>query len=244
MKIIADTHIHSIATGHAFSTVGENIAQSKKMGLKFMAITDHAYRMFDAVNMNNMLHASFGLPRIVDDVVIMRGVEANIIDYNGNIDVDDHLIKNLDWVIASFHNLGICEPSTAQDHTNAYMNIANNPYIDVIGHSGSCDYPYDYEKVIAECHKTNTLIEINEATFRGRPKSVPNCREIAKLCKKYGTKVVINTDSHFYAYIGKFDNAIAMLEEIDFPEHLIVNSSQERFIEHLKSRGRMKDLFN
>ncbi len=243
MKIIADTHTHSLATGHAFSTIGENVKEAQKMGLKFLAMTDHGPMIPDAVNMPHLIHASFGLPRMADGVVLMRGVEANIIDYEGNVDIEDRLLQGLDWVIASFHNIECCMPSTIENHTNAYMNIAKNPYIDVIGHSGLCDYVYDYERVIAECHKYNKLIEINEATFRVRPKSVDNCRQIAKLCKKYQTKVVLNSDAHFYTYIGKFDNAIAMLEEIDFPQELIVNADEERFIEHLKSRGRMQDLF-
>ena len=41
MKIIADTHTHTLMSTHAYSTIIENIAEAKKKGLKFIAITDH-----------------------------------------------------------------------------------------------------------------------------------------------------------------------------------------------------------
>lgn len=41
MKIIAVTHVHTIASEHAFSTVLENYAAAKKKGLRFLAFTDH-----------------------------------------------------------------------------------------------------------------------------------------------------------------------------------------------------------
>ena len=41
MQIIADTHVHTIASEHAFSTVMENLREAKAQGIRFLAVTDH-----------------------------------------------------------------------------------------------------------------------------------------------------------------------------------------------------------
>ena len=51
MKIIADTHTHTIASTHAYSTLLENVGYAKKAGLRAIAITDHGPAMPDAPHM-------------------------------------------------------------------------------------------------------------------------------------------------------------------------------------------------
>jgi putative hydrolase len=123
---------------------------------------------------------------------------------------------------------------TVEKVTNAWLQIAKNPLIRVIGHSGSELYRYDYEKVLPEFAQNGKLVELNEATFTGRKESVPNCTQIMKLCKKYDVPIIVNSDAHFSAYVGRFPRSIQLLEEIDFPEELVVNSSIERFNSYLK----------
>ena len=65
-----------------------------------------------------------------------------------------------------------------------------------------------------------------------------NCREIALCCKKYGAPVVVNTDSHFCAGIGRADKALQMLEELDFPAGLVFNADADWFYEHMAKRTR------
>ena len=46
MRIIADTHCHTIASTHAYSTWMENIHAAKgEAGLSYLAITDHGLTM-------------------------------------------------------------------------------------------------------------------------------------------------------------------------------------------------------
>lgn len=70
--------------------------------------------------------------------------------------------------------------------------------------------------------------------MRHVPGSRENCRDIALICKKLGTKIVVSSDAHNCYQIGIFDHAIAMLEEIDFPEELIMNVNGARFLAFLK----------
>ena len=74
-------------------------------------------------------------------------------------------------------------------------------------------------------------------SFAIRKGSRENCTEIARLCKKYQVPIVVDSDSHIEYTVGCVDNALEMLEEIGFPEELVVNSSRERLDEYFRGRG-------
>ncbi len=116
------------------------------------------------------------------------------------------------------------------------MKVIENPYIDIIGHSGSPAYRYDYEAVILKAKENRKLLEINEHSFSVRKSSVPNCKAIALLCKKHGVPIAVNSDAHFITDLGNYSNALAMLKEIDFPEELIINTSYEKIKQYLAPR--------
>ena len=236
MYSIIETHYHTTASGHAYSTVLEGVAYAKKHNMKGLAITDHGPAMPGGPHIWH-----FGNQIIIDDEIdgirILRGAEANIMNYDGKLDIPENMLKKLDWVIASYH-VPCCKPSTIEDHTEGYLKVLQNPYIDALGHSGNDDYVYDYERVIIEVKKQNKIIEINAHSVVGRPGSKERCPIIANLCKKHGVYVVVSSDAHFASKIGKVDAALNMLKEIEFPQELILNMDEERFFNYLKSRKR------
>lgn len=239
MNIIADTHMHTIASTHAYSTLQEMVHAAALKGLYAVAITDHGSDMPGAPG-KWYFHNLKVVPHMVEGVLVLRGQEANVLDYDGNIDLYQDTDDELDWVIASIHE--ICMPDekpTVEAVTNLWLQVAKNPEVHVIGHSGSMRYQYDYEKVIPEFGLQGKLVELNESTFIGRVKSVPNCKKIMEVCKKHGVPIIVNTDSHFSSMVGCFDNSLKLLEEIDFPEELVVNSSVERFQNYLKQYSRV-----
>lgn len=236
MKITADTHCHTIASTHAYSTVLENVYAAKKKGLKAIAITDHAPQMPDAPHIWHFENLDT-IPHKIDGVTVLRGAEVNICDYNGGLDLSDAVLKSLDWVVASLH-APVCPPSSEENITRAYLNAAENPYIDVIGHSGQEKFKYDYEKVIPYFKECGKLIEFNEGSLRVRRDAAENCVKIAKICKKYEVPVVVNSDAHFAFAIGEFPKTLQMLDELDFPEELIVNADIQRLYSYIyKKRG-------
>lgn len=236
MKIIADTHCHTLASTHAYSTLMENIKIAKQKGLYAIAVTDHGPNMPGAPG-KWFFRNLRTIPRYVDGVMVIRGVEANVINEDGDLDLDlefEH--STLDWVVASVHPpTYIGKSHTVDDMTNAYLNLAKNPVVNVIGHSGSEEFKYDYERVIPEFKKNGKLVEINNHTFIGRKSSVENCKTIAKICKKYKAPIIINSDAHFCEFVGNYENSANLLKEIDFPEELIVNADLERFKDYLKN---------
>ena len=129
------------------------------------------------------------------------------------------------------------EKSTEELCTRAWLNVAKNPRVNVIGHPGQEKFKFDYETVIKEFKKNGKLVEINNSSFKVRPGSAENCNLIVKLCKKHEVPVIVNSDSHFSLLLGEFSNAINLLKEIDFPEELVINSSEERFKSYLKQHN-------
>ncbi|MGN0550536.1 MAG: phosphatase [Acutalibacteraceae bacterium] len=228
MRIIADTHTHTIASTHAYSTAQEMIKAASEQGLYAIALTDHSYDMPGAPGtwyFDNLR----AIPEEMYGVRVLRGAEANVVDYTGRLDLPEYLQKSLEWIVASIHRDTLKdEPPTVERCTQLWLNICKNPYVRVIGHSGNEDYKYDYEKVIPEFGKNGKLVEINNASFKVRQKSLYNCIEIAKICKKYSVPVVVNSDAHFSTAVGRVDDALSILKEIDFPRELIINSSKEK----------------
>jgi len=79
------------------------------------AITDHGPAMKGAPYLYH-----FGNLRVIPEVLygvrILKGVEANIIDYSGGLDMPEEYLRRLDFVLASFHDICI-EPKTLEEHT-------------------------------------------------------------------------------------------------------------------------------
>ena len=142
MKIVADTHTHTVASNHAYSTILENAKFASEIGLKVMAMTDHAPLAGDSPHLW-YFHNIYTVPDELFGVQILHGVEADIIDFSGKLDLDDHELERLEWVIASIHSS--CMPQGSVDEiTNAYLGAAKNKNVDVIGHSCLQKYHYDY----------------------------------------------------------------------------------------------------
>lgn len=232
-----DLHTHTLMSGHAYSTLEENIRYAASIGLEGIAMTNHAPALGDAPH---PLH--FDGFRMIPDYVmgvrVLCGVEANILDLTGRLDIDEFERKrNLDIVIASLHSESYAEFSTGvADHTSAYMGALENPLVDIIGHSGYVNCPYDYEKVARRAKELHKLIEINAKTLADRKENIGNCREIALTCKRLGTGISVGSDAHFSMSVGDFSKVYEFLSEIDFPEELIISRNYKTLKEYFAVR--------
>lgn len=234
--IETDTHCHTVASDHAYSTVLEMASFAHKKGLKAIAITDHGPQMPDGAHEWHFGNLSC-LPDYIENVRVLHGAEANILDSEGHLDISEDLLHELDWIIASCHE-PVLSPGSIERNTAAYLAVAQNPYVDVIGHSGGDNYKYDYERVIPVFGKYGKLVEINAHSSVAR-RGAKNCVEIAKLCMKYGVGVVVNSDAHICFSVGDLEGATKMLASIDFPNDLIINRTLDSLAGYiLKKRNR------
>ncbi|WMJ80515.1 phosphatase [Clostridium sp. MB40-C1] len=241
MKYVLDVHTHTIASGHAYSTLLENAKYASEIGLKLLGTTEHGPNMPAAPHIWYFGNYKV-LPRNIYGVKMLYGCEANIIDHNGNTDIPGEILKELDIVIASLHEPCI-EPGTIEENTEAFLKVMDNPYIDIIGHSGNPNYPIYEEKIVKKAKEKNILIELNNSSFKtSRLGSEPICIKIAQLCKEYGTKVILGSDSHMCFSIGKFDKLEEVMRNIKMPEELIINTDEKKLIRYLKDKGKIKDI--
>lgn len=242
MKIVADLHIHTISSGHAYSTVMENARAAADRGLEMIAITDHGPAMPGGPHAYH-----FGNLKVLPDelygVQILKGVEANIIDRAGNLDLPKSRLEPLDIILAGFHN--ICTPSgSVEENTEMMINAIKNPWVDVIVHPGNPEFLIDAEAVVKAAVQYDVAIELNNSSLKlSRVGSKPHCEEILCLCKQYGAKIMVGTDSHFASAIGDFSPAIELLQKHDIPPSEVVNTSVAAIRKHLGRRSnRLNDI--
>ena len=102
MRDVLDTHTHTLASGHAYSTIRENAHMAAKKGLELLAITEHAPYMLGTCH-----DYYFQNLKVVDrnayDVPLLLGAELNILDTRGRVDLELSTLKQMDLAIASMH---------------------------------------------------------------------------------------------------------------------------------------------
>lgn len=233
--IAVDPHTHTVVSGHAWSTLTENCAAAAEYGLSAICMTDHGARMKGTGT--NWSPWSFSqLPESIHGVRVYPGMEFNLWDTEGHL--DDYFPSAFDHIqfgIASMHK-NVMPVLTREAHTEAYIRALDHACIDLIGHPGIPAYPVEAERLVRAVSEAGRLIEINNNSFTARPGCDVNCREIAKLCMRYDVRVCVSSDAHFCTNIGQVPKALAMLEEIGFPQELIVNATFERFKAYMQER--------
>ena len=226
MKYVMDLHTHTMASGHGFSTLAENIEKAKEVGLKVLGYSEHAASMPGGPH-PFYIDSLKVVPRKYGKLALLCGIEANIMDMEGHIDVSEHtILNNLDYVIASLH--GPCiEPGTMQENTKALLGAMKNPYVKIIGHPDDERYPLDYERLVSGAMEAGVILEVNNTSIH--PNSVrqgarENIMKMLEICKRYRCPIIMGTDSHICHQIGDFSRAASLLELVDFPSELVMNT--------------------
>lgn len=239
MKIELDTHTHTIASGHAYSSLNEMAAAASEKGLTHLAITDHGPAMPGGAHLYHFHNLKI-VPNYLNGVRILKGIEANIVNYGGELDVSFETLSLLDIVIASFHPpcLGA---SNVNRTTDGLIKVIENPYIDIIGHPDDSRYRFDVKNVVEAAKEHKVLLEVNNSSLL--PTSFrENCREgyikLLEVCAAESLPIVMGSDAHHTSAVGQFDMALGLLKEIGFPEELIMNRSA---VELFKYRGKRFD---
>lgn len=229
MKYKFDLHIHTIASGHAYSTIQESVAIAKEKGLEAIGISDHAPAMPGSQYIFYFQNLKV-VPNEIDGIRLYKGVEANIINNNGDIDLSSNEMGFLDYVIASMHPPCL-NFQTKDINTRTLIKTMKNPYVKIIGHPDDGRYPLDYEEIVKAAKDNNVLLEVNNSSlnpdgFRKNADSI--IRKILEFCIKHNHPVLLSSDAHISFSIADFSNCIKILDEISFPEELIVNTSFEK----------------
>ncbi|MDD4658678.1 MAG: phosphatase [Eubacteriales bacterium] len=238
MKLVADFHVHTIASGHAYSTVLENAEAAKAKGLELIAITDHGPAMPGGPHPFHFSNLR-ALPPVIAGVRVLRGAEVNIIDTDGNIDLRGRYLKHLDIVLAGFHRDCI-EPGSAEENTRTLIRTMASGLVDIIVHPGNPVFAVNLRQVAEAAAEHNLLLEINNVSLGGiiRRGSRDNCLALAGFVAKLGGKVSLGSDSHFCSRVGELAGAAELAEKAGLKPAQVVNTSLEAIDKFLVLRGR------
>jgi putative hydrolase len=228
MRIVADMHVHTVASGHAYSTVNELALAASQKGLSAIALTDHGPALPGGPHLYHFGAMRF-IPRHMNGVRIFLGVEANILDRDGRIDLPEEYLGKLDFVMAGLHEGCGFDDQGIDRNTEAVIGAMGNPRIKAISHPGNPVFPLHHEAVVQASLATGTALEINNASFTiSRMGSRPICESLAVLFARYGAPVVVGSDAHIAQGVGEFKEAVWALERAGAIEEQVVNSSMER----------------
>lgn len=246
-----DPHTHTIFSGHAFSTIGENVACAKKAGLLAIGMSEHYGPCFtkDPLTFGPMLNMA-ALPRVIDGVTVLSSVEIDIMDFKGNLgfwdlekppflrhtegDFNAPLLDSRDYAIASVHRFPGMEENTVAKNTEMYCRVLENPRVHIIGHPGRAGLKFDIKEVCLTAKAHGKMLEINDHSFDSPEHVTGECRRIAECCAELGVMVSVGSDAHSAWFVGSTGRALGMLEEIGFPPELIANRTLEGFMERIK----------
>lgn len=226
MNIIADLHLHTVASQHAYSTITEYAKHALKNNLSVIGVTDHAPAMTDGPHEYYFMNLRI-IPDYLEGVRILKGVELNILDDEGTIDLRSTILSTLDFAIASYHPGTSPAYYTKQQFTNGYLKAMDKNKVIILGHIDNPVVPFDYEQVLIKAKEKNVLIELNNSSYGGyiRPGSYEIGKQILMLAKKIGNKIILNSDAHFHQQVGVVDKSIQLAREVGYPEDLIVNTN-------------------
>ena len=260
-QIECDTHTHTLYSRHAYSTIEENVRAAAARGIRLLASTDHFSDMLfdDYKSIKNYQYflCTGNWPRQWNGVTLLSGCEADIVDMEGHLfghdieitkstigdtydpprNLQEMVFGKMDFVIASVHAKRHTEGQTIAANTRMYIKAMENPKVFFIGHIGRAGVPFELDEVLKTAKDLNKPIEINEHSFSWEGHHQQVCRDIAVRCAEMGTQICVNTDAHMSIEVGSTDKAQSMLEEIGFPQELIINRTRESFLEGLKLSG-------
>jgi DNA polymerase (family 10) len=237
--IRGDLHCHTIASdGHG--TIAEMAAAARELRYEYIAITDHsATHGFGNDVSPDELRRQIERVREVDaqieGIAVKAGSEVNILP-DGELDYEDELLGELDWVVASVHTaFGMGEEAM----TARMIRVIEHPLVDAIGHpTGRMivrrePYAIDLEAVAEAAARTGTLLEINANPDR-RDLSDVNARAAVRA----GAKVVIDSDAHRTATLANMRWGIATARRAWLTYEDVANTRTWEELSGMRKRSR------
>jgi DNA polymerase (family 10) len=202
--IRGDVHMHTVETDGR-NTIEEMAEAARDRGYKYMAITDHSKNLAFANGLDDK-RAVEHIARIraandrFDGIRVFAGIEVDILP-DGELDLSDDVLAQMDLVIASVHSQFNQEPPKMTDRL---LRAVSNPNVSILGHpTGRLllrrdAYGFDLDAVLRLAAQNKVAMELNAYPDRLDLNDVH-----LRQAKRHGVKIVINTDSHHTSHLAK-----------------------------------------
>ena len=222
-----DIHTHTIASGHASTATITDMAKAAAANnLTLLGISDHGPATLGGGRTSYFRNLTYA-PKNRLGIDMLYGAEVNILNNQGKLDLEDSILKGLDFVIASVHK-PVKKPGSIDENTTAYIEAMKNPYVRVIGHCDDERYPVDYLALVRSAIEHHVLLEINSSSLRPdgyRGDTRFNDLMILNLCKHFHYPVLLSSDSHGTKHVGDCVHAQELTRLAQVPDNLILNYS-------------------
>lgn len=242
MKLFGDYHTHTIYS-HGKGNIEDNVKMAIKKGLKEIAICDHGPGHFlYGVKKKNIPLMKEEILRLndkyaKDDIKILLGVEANLIGFQGMIDMDDALIKHTDILLLGYHYgvipasfgdgiglyiknplskfSGLGKEKSLELNTLAFIKAINKYPIDFITHPGA-KVKLDIKELAKACGKVGTALEINAKHGELSIESI-------KIAMEENVEFIVNSDAHTPEDVGNISQSMNRIKYANLPLNRIRN---------------------
>jgi DNA polymerase (family 10) len=200
--IRGDLHSHSTWSSDGKNTIEEMAREAKRLGRSYIAVTDHSHYLRDG-RLEAQSKEIDKVQKTLGRFKLLKGVEANI-RADGSVDVDDEVLADRDWVMASIHS------GFDKDLTERVLSAMDNPNVDCIGHLTGRKLnrrepaDVDLERVVERALETGTFLEIN-----AQPDRLDLRDAHARLAGEAGVKIVISSDSHEIPALSNLEFGVA-----------------------------------
>jgi len=207
--IRGEVHMHTVETDGR-CTIAEMAEAAKERGYQYIAITDHSKNLAFANGLDDK-RAVEHIARIraandqIDGITIMAGVEVDILA-DGELDLSDSVLEQMDVVVASVHSAFNQEP---QQMTDRLLRAVNNKKVSILGHpTGRLllrrdAYAFDMDAVLKAALEKKVAMELNAYPDRLDLNDVH-----LRMARERGVKIVINTDAHHTSHFEKIKYGI------------------------------------
>jgi len=235
-----DLHIHTIASGHAYSTIMESAAYAGSVGVEVMAITDHGPSMEGAPHAGYFVNMG-RIPRKMHGVNLLMGCEANVIDLEGKIDLKVDTVEALDIVLVGLHKFTPYPANTSlAENTKALVGAMTSNKIHIVSHPYRLDFPVDIIELVRVASGQGVALELNLSLlklFGNKKELLDKINLMIEAAEKTGVKIVVSSDAHIATEIGD-DSALSDLG-IQIPDGLVLGrkNGYNEVMEFLTSRG-------
>lgn len=221
-----DLHIHSINSGHAYGSFYDIVAEARKKKMKMIAITDHGPSMVGTLG-NIHFHLGKRMPKF-DDIRVLWGVELNVIDGKGTVDLKDWELEMLDVVLLGFHQSTPYKDLGRVKNTEALLRALENPYVNILTHPLNHQFDCDKVKIIEKALDRDVLLELNMSYLvKKGEEQLDEYKMMVDLVRKRGKKFILNTDAHFIHEIGDDSILKKFKDRIGLSDDLILKSELE-----------------
>jgi len=248
MRLLADLHTHTVASGHAYSTLTENALAAAASGLELIAITDHGPTVPQGSHPWYFWNLK-AAPSVLNGVRVLKGCEANLsaddASENG-IDLADEVLERLDLVAVGFHPTTGFDQRDRARNTAALLCAMANPLVDMVTHPGNDhEFPLDLDAVVGAAVRHGVILELNDHSFSASSSRSTSCareREFAEASFAAGAPLAIGSDAHYALLVGRFDSACGVAEELGIAPERLVNrdaTSVLSFLEAKRERPRL-----